>query len=204
MTQAQILAIDVATRSFQVCGTDRGGAVLFNRVLSRARLQQLLSDQSPCIVAMETCATSHFWGVGRLIGRTKGGMNTKLHAVTDANGRPINFFITAGQVSDYIGAAALLDELPKAKWLLADRGYDVDWYRALYRRRASLPAFRVGNPATRPSNTTSGATNDATGSRSCSGGSKTGGVSLHATTGAQWPSSPPSLSLQPSSSGYEQ
>jgi hypothetical protein len=39
-------------------------------------------------------------GPGRLIGRTKGGMNTKLHAVTDANGRPISFFMTAGQVSD--------------------------------------------------------------------------------------------------------
>jgi len=53
-------------------------------------------------------------------------MNTRLHAVTDASGRPISFFITAGQVSDYTGAAALLDELPKAKWRLADRGYDVD------------------------------------------------------------------------------
>lgn len=41
--------------------------------------------------------------VGRLIGRTKGGMNTKLHAVTDANGRPSSVFMTAGQVSDYIG-----------------------------------------------------------------------------------------------------
>lgn len=56
-------------------------------------------------------------------------MNTKLHAVTDANGRPLSFFMTAGQVSDYIGAAALLDELPKAQWLLADRGYDADWFR---------------------------------------------------------------------------
>jgi transposase len=52
---------------------------------------------------------------GRLIGRTKGGMNTKLHAVTDAKGRPISFFMTAGQVSDYTGAAALLDALPKAQ-----------------------------------------------------------------------------------------
>ena len=33
-------------------------------------------------------------------------MNTKLHAVADANGRPLNFFMTAAQVSDYIGAAA--------------------------------------------------------------------------------------------------
>lgn len=45
-------------------------------------------------------------------------MNTKLHAVADANGRPLSFFMTAGQVSDYTGAAALLDDLPKAQWLL--------------------------------------------------------------------------------------
>ena len=56
-------------------------------------------------------------------------MNTKLHAVTDADGRPLSFFMTAGQVSDYTGAAALLDDLPKAQWMLADRGYDADWYR---------------------------------------------------------------------------
>ena len=35
-------------------------------------------------------------------------MNTKLHAVTDADGRPIRFFMSAGQVSDYTGAAAML------------------------------------------------------------------------------------------------
>ena len=46
-------------------------------------------------------------GRGRLIGRTKGGMNTKLHAICDSQGRPLNLFITAGQVSDYIGARAL-------------------------------------------------------------------------------------------------
>jgi len=36
-------------------------------------------------------------------------MNTRLHAVTDASGRPISFFITVGQVSDDTDAAALLD-----------------------------------------------------------------------------------------------
>ena len=61
-------------------------------------------------------------GRGRLIGRTKGGMNTKLHAVTDAIGRPIPFSMTAGQVSDYTGPAALLSHLPEADWLIADRG----------------------------------------------------------------------------------
>ena len=46
-------------------------------------------------------------GRGRLIGRTKGGMNTKLHAICDSQGRPIDLFVTAGQVSDYIGARAV-------------------------------------------------------------------------------------------------
>ncbi len=39
------------------------------------------------------------------------------------------FFIAAGQVSDYTGAAALLSSLPDAQWLLADRGYDAKWFR---------------------------------------------------------------------------
>ena len=50
-------------------------------------------------------------------------MTTKLHAVSDATGRPSSFFMTAGQVSDYTGAAALLDDLLKAQWLRGDRGY---------------------------------------------------------------------------------
>ena len=37
--------------------------------------------------------------------------------------------MTAGEVSDYTGAAALLRAMPSAEWLLADRGYDADWYR---------------------------------------------------------------------------
>lgn len=68
-------------------------------------------------------------GRERQIGRTKGGMNTKLHAVSDAKGRPIRFFMSVGQVSDYTGAAALLGSLPTADWMLADRGYDADWFR---------------------------------------------------------------------------
>jgi transposase len=34
-----------------------------------------------------------------------------------------------GRLSDYIGARVLMSSLPKAKWLLADRGYDADWFR---------------------------------------------------------------------------
>jgi hypothetical protein len=59
---------------------------------------------------------------GRLISRTKGGMNSTLHAIADADRRPIRFLIAAGQVCDYTGGAALLGSLLQAEWLLAYRG----------------------------------------------------------------------------------
>ena len=56
-------------------------------------------------------------------------MNTKLHTICDSQGRPLNLFVTAGQVSDDIGARALRGDLPDVDWLLRDRGYDADWFR---------------------------------------------------------------------------
>jgi transposase len=44
---------------------------------------------------------------------TKGGMHTKWHTVTDANGRPLSFFMTAPHFSDYASAATLLAALHK-------------------------------------------------------------------------------------------
>ena len=45
----------------------------------------------------------------RYIGRTVGGLNSKLHAVCDGNGRPLRSARTWGQRSDYDGARLLLD-----------------------------------------------------------------------------------------------
>jgi transposase len=49
--------------------------------------------------------------------------------VCDGLGRPVAMLLSEGQMSDYKGAAMLLPVLPKAKELLADRGYDADWFR---------------------------------------------------------------------------
>ena len=68
-------------------------------------------------------------------------MNTKLHAICDSQGRPINLFVTAGQVSDYIGARALLSGLPDVDWLLRDRGYDADWFRDAFRNRGDTRLY---------------------------------------------------------------
>jgi transposase len=37
--------------------------------------------------------------------------------------------LSEGQMSDYKGAALMFDALPSAKQLLADKGYDADWFR---------------------------------------------------------------------------
>ena len=68
-------------------------------------------------------------------------MNTKLHAVCDSQGRPLNLFVTAGQVSDDIGARALLGNLPDVDWLLGDRGYDADWFREALKDKGIRPCI---------------------------------------------------------------
>ena len=68
-------------------------------------------------------------------------MNTKLHAICDSQGRPIDLFLTAGPVSDYIGARALISGLPNVKWLLGDRGYDADWFREALQDKKIRPCI---------------------------------------------------------------
>ena len=68
-------------------------------------------------------------------------MNTKLHAICDSQGRPIDLFLTAGPVSDYIGARALVGGWPNVKWLLGDRGYDADWFREALQDKKIRPCI---------------------------------------------------------------
>lgn len=68
-------------------------------------------------------------------------MNSKLHVLADALGRPIQMFLSAGQTSDYIGARALLSSIPQAGVLLADRGYDADWFRNALTERDIQPCI---------------------------------------------------------------
>jgi transposase len=62
MSEISILAIDLAKHSFQVCATTAEGVVAFNRKYTRGKLAQLLQEHHKCLVAMEACATSHWWG----------------------------------------------------------------------------------------------------------------------------------------------
>ncbi|MEJ7935998.1 IS5 family transposase [Sphingobium sp. AN558] len=100
---------------------------------------QLMIDATH-LKALRTAASLLKKGpVSRRIGRTKGGLNSKLHAVCDGNGRPLIMLLSEGQMSDYKGAVLMIDALPKAKALLGDRGYDADWFWAALADR-KIPA----------------------------------------------------------------
>ncbi len=59
----------------------------------------------------------------------------------DGNGKPVALLLSEGQMSDYKGARRLLDSLPPAKELLADRGYDANWFRAALTEKGITPCI---------------------------------------------------------------
>ena len=46
--------------------------------------------------------------------------------------------LSEGQMSDYKGAALMIDALPPAEQLLADKGYDADWFRRALAERGIM------------------------------------------------------------------
>jgi len=130
-------------------------------------------------------------------------MNTKLHALGDALGRPIRLYLTEGQRSDFKGAYVLLPDLPPTKMLLGDRGYDGNKVRKIIQSRMLHPASRQRRTAKSKSNTAKPPTRNATRWKTSSQNSKIGGASQCGTTDAPTLSDPQSTSPQPSYSGYE-
>ena len=87
------------------------------------------------------------------MGRSRGGLTTKIHALVDANGNPIALKLSEGQAHDGRSAADMLDKVEAGQILLADRAYDSDALRNTLAergawanikpmpRRVNVPAF---------------------------------------------------------------
>jgi len=58
------------------------------------------------------------------MGRSRGGLTTKIHALVDAEGLPIALRLTEGQAHDNPTALAMIGSLGDGDVLLADRAYD--------------------------------------------------------------------------------
>ena len=73
------------------------------------------------------------------MGRSRGGLTTKIHARVDAKGRPVRLLISPGQDHDVTCAEALLDGLEPRAIVIADKGYDADRIRAHIRAQGAIP-----------------------------------------------------------------
>jgi transposase len=75
------------------------------------------------------------------IGPTKGGRNSKIHAVVDKYCRPWAFILTPGNTADCVMAEEGVSLIPGIKQLLADKGYDTDAIRAFLKERGIKPVI---------------------------------------------------------------
>jgi transposase len=64
-------------------------------------------------------------GKDQAIGRSRGGLSTKIHTLVDGLGNPTGFYLTGGQAHDLVGADHLLPDM-QADTLIADKAYDAD------------------------------------------------------------------------------
>lgn len=77
--------------------------------------------------------------IDHAVGRSVGGLTSKIHLAVDSSGNPIDFEITGGEVHDAKMAPRLIAKLPKSDYVIADRGYDSEAIREQIRAKNSVP-----------------------------------------------------------------
>ncbi len=78
-------------------------------------------------------------GPDHCLGRSRGGLTTKIHVVVDAQGLPIRLGLTAGQTHDGQIVDRLLNHLGPRTIVLADKAYDADRIRQLIQDQGATP-----------------------------------------------------------------
>lgn len=71
------------------------------------------------------------------MGRSRGGLTTKIHARVDKKGRPLRLLISPGNDHDVLHAEPLLDGIQEGAIIIADKGYDADRVREHIKARGA-------------------------------------------------------------------
>ncbi|NHO33937.1 IS5 family transposase [Acetobacter fallax] len=105
---------------------------------------QYLMIDSTIVRTHQQAATGKGGPQNQALGRSRGGLTTKIHMLADALGRPLRFIITAGQVHDATQASALLEGHNMGA-VIADKAYDSNEFReqiAVMSAEAVIPSKR--------------------------------------------------------------
>jgi DDE family transposase len=76
------------------------------------------------------------------IGRSRGGLTSKIHAVVDSNGLLVLLALSPGEAHNVRLAGKLLSRLKAGSMLLADRGYDADWIREFAMKKGAATSHQ--------------------------------------------------------------
>ena len=136
------------------------------------------------------------------MGRSRGGLTIKTHALVDADGRPIRLDLTPGQAGDAPAAGSLLENLAPVATLIADRACDANAIRNAQPKAAHGPTSRRARSARAASPSRPGSIAGETSSSASSTPSSNSAAWPHDTTGTPRTTSPPSSS-PPSASGLQ-
>ena len=100
---------------------------LFESGIPEDELETVMVDAT--ITKAQRFASGARGGGEEDLGRSRGGLTTKIHVLVDRRGRPLCYLLTPGQAADCRYAQALLEGVSFA-WLIGDRAYDTDALRA--------------------------------------------------------------------------
>ena len=98
MKEVKILGIDLAKDSFSVCALSEDGTIAFRKTLNRKELIELTANFKPCLIGIEACGGSHYWG--RLF--AKQGHTVKMMSVYS-----VKAFCPANKKNDTVDAQAI-------------------------------------------------------------------------------------------------
>jgi transposase len=136
--EVSIIGLDLAKTVFQAHGADASGAVVFRKKLRRDQLLAFFASQPPCVVAMEACASAHYWAreiaalghetrlippayVKPFVKRQKNDM-ADAEAICEAAQRPTMRFV-AGKSAEAQAAAVIFRTRQRTQLINALRGH---------------------------------------------------------------------------------
>jgi hypothetical protein len=125
-----------------VPGSVRNGSALLIGLLRCGhcgRKLKVLHNGSRGVARSARCRRAKKTG-SRAIGRSRGGLTTKIHALVDALGNPVELMLTPGHAHDLASAEPLLENAdPDA--LIGDKAYDADPFVDTRTQRGLLRSF---------------------------------------------------------------
>ena len=131
-----------------------GGIMAFWKKFSALFLQTLIWRTSALILPASKCIKVQMEGgktADKAVGRTKGGLNTKIHAVVDGLGNPLYFQLSAGNINDSKATVDVLSHVDISQSnVIADKAYGtgeiLDYIQHQGSEYTIPPKANTGNP----------------------------------------------------------